>query len=56
MSAERDNLIEIKSCDDDLASDILWFLNEWCEQTGRGNPRVTYRADGSWAVTAEPPG
>ena len=44
--AEREVIIQVQSCNLELASEVMWFVNEWCKETGRTNPRVKMTDNG----------
>lgn len=49
-------LIEIKSVNAALASEVLWFINEWCKELGWRDPRMKNGPDGSsFTIYAHPP-
>jgi hypothetical protein len=48
-------LIDIKSVNASLASEVMWFINEWCKETGWSDPRMKNNSEGGFLIYATPP-
>jgi hypothetical protein len=53
--AEPVVLMEVKSCQLELATEMMWFVNEWCRESGWIAPRVKNQTDLAFTIYAYPP-
>jgi hypothetical protein len=55
MAARPEVLMSVSSINLMLASEVLWFVNEWCKEAGWMAPRIRNEGDG-FKILAYPPG
>jgi hypothetical protein len=48
-------IMEVKSCEGTLASEVMWFINEWCNNAGWTSPRLKQNAGSAFTIYAYPP-
>jgi hypothetical protein len=48
-------LLDVKTCQIELATEVLWFVNEWCKELGWASPRMKHGNDTSFTIYAFPP-
>jgi hypothetical protein len=53
--ATPETLLEVKTCNLELASELMWFVNEWCKEGGWLSPRVKTGNDLAFTIYAYPP-
>lgn len=53
-SARPELLMAVSSCNLTLATEVLWFVNEWCKESGWLSPRMKNQGDG-FVIHAFPP-
>jgi hypothetical protein len=53
-TAKPEVLLAVSTCNLSLASEVLWFVNEWCKETGWMSPRMKNQGDG-FVIHAFPP-
>ena len=44
--AERQVILQVQTCNLELAGEVMWFVNEWCKENGWADPRVKTADDG----------
>jgi hypothetical protein len=53
-SAKPEVLMQVTTCNLELSSEVLWFINEWCKESGWKSPRMKNHGDG-FTIHAFPP-
>lgn len=53
--ATPETLLEVRTCNLELCSELMWFVNEWCKETGWMSPRVKTGSDLAFTIFAYPP-
>jgi hypothetical protein len=48
-------LLEVSSCRIELASELLWFVNEWCKELGWVSPQIVHGSELSFTIYAYQP-